>query len=158
MTTAAGIFPQSDEKRLILLSDGVETENSALDELPALADSEVRIYSSAPPPSASARIALTSFTAPSSVHAATSFALHLDIASEATNPVDAHIRLFNENAAVGGQEVQLRPGMNPFELPYRIDQPGAYILRAEVSADRVWRSSMPRRPLQFPSRRRPTCC
>ncbi len=65
LTTAAGIFPQSDEKRLILLSDGVETENSALDELPALADSEVRIYSSAPPPSASARIALTSFTAPS---------------------------------------------------------------------------------------------
>lgn len=134
LTTAAGIFPQSDEKRLILLSDGVETENSALDELPALADSEVRIYSSAPPPSASARIALTSFTAPSSVHAATSFALHLDIASEATHPVDAHIRLFNEDAAIGGQEIQLKPGLNRFELPYRIDQPGAYILRAEVSA------------------------
>ncbi len=133
LTTAAGIFPQSDEKRLILLSDGVETENSALDELPALADSGVRIYSATPPPSASARIALTSFTAPSTVHAETSFALHLDIASEATHPVDAHIRLFNESAAVGGQEVQLKPGMNRFELPYRIDQPGAYILRAEVA-------------------------
>jgi Ca-activated chloride channel family protein len=135
LTTAAGIFPLADEKRLILLSDGVETESSAIDDLPALADSGVRIYSSAPPPSASARIALTNFAAPSTVHAETSFALHLDIASEAGHPVDAHIRLYNENAAVGGQEIQLKPGMNRFEMPYRIDQPGAYTLRAEVAAE-----------------------
>jgi Ca-activated chloride channel family protein len=132
LTTAAGIFPPTDEKRLILLSDGVETENSAYEELPALAEAGVRVYASAPPPSASARIALTSFTAPASVHAETRFALHLEIASESSHPIDTQVRLYNENAVVGGQEIELQPGLNRFELPYRIDQPGAYILRAEV--------------------------
>jgi Ca-activated chloride channel homolog len=132
LTTAAGIFPPIDEKRLVLLSDGVETENSAIDELPALADAGVHIYTAAPPPSAVARIAVTGFTAPSTVHAQTSFALHLDIASEAPRPVDAHIRLYGEGGALGGQQVQLQPGLNRFELPYQIDQPGAYMLRATV--------------------------
>jgi Ca-activated chloride channel homolog len=134
LTLAAGIFPPADEKRVILLSDGVETENRASDELPALADAGIRVYSSAPPPSASARIALTSFSAPATVHAETSFALHLDIASEARQLIDAHLRLYSESAAVGGQQIHLKPGMNRFELPFRIDQPGAYALRAEVAA------------------------
>ena len=132
LTTAAGIFPPTDEKRLLLLSDGVETENSAIDELPALADAGVRVFTAAPPPSAVARVALAGFEAPSTVHAQTSFALHLDIASEASHPVDAHIRLYGEGVALGGQQVQLQPGLNRFELPYRIDQPGAYLLRAAI--------------------------
>jgi Ca-activated chloride channel family protein len=132
LTTAAGVFPPIDEKRLVLLSDGVETANSALDELPALAEAGVRVFTAAPPPSAVARIALTGFDAPSTVHAQTSFALDLDIASEASHPVDAHIRLYGEGGALGGQQVQLRPGLNRFELPYEIDRPGAYILKAAI--------------------------
>jgi Ca-activated chloride channel homolog len=132
LTTAAGVFPPIDEKRLVLLSDGVETANSAIDELPALTEAGVRVFTAAPPPSAVARIALTGFDAPSTVHAQTSFALHLDIASEASHPVDAHIRLYGEGGALGGQQVSLRPGVNRFELPYEIDQPGAYILKAAI--------------------------
>ena len=137
LTVAAGILPSNDEKRLLLLSDGVETENSARDELPALADAGVRVFTAAPPPSAVARVALTTFDAPSSVHAETSFALHLDIASEANHPVGARINLFGEGRALGGQQVQLGPGLNRFELPYRIDRPGAYVLKAtlEVAPD-----------------------
>jgi Ca-activated chloride channel family protein len=135
LTTAAGIFPPTDEKRLVLLSDGVETQNNALDELPALADAGVRVFTAAPPPSAVARVALTGLEAPSAVHAQTSFALHLDIASEATHPVDAHIRLYDDGGAIGGRQVRLRPGINRFELPYRIDAPGAYILRAAVHVE-----------------------
>lgn len=134
LTLAAGIFPPADEKRVILLSDGVETADSASDELPALADAGIRVYTAAPPPSTSARIALTGFAAPATVHAQTSFALHLDIASEASQPVDAHIRLYSDSAAVGGRQITLKPGMNRFELPFEIDQPGAYILRAEIAA------------------------
>jgi len=132
LTTAAGIFPPIDEKRLVLLSDGVENENSAIDELPALAGAGVRVYTAAPPPSAITRIAITGFEAPSTIHAQTSFALHLNIANEASHPVDAHIRLYSDGGAVGGQQVELQHGLNRFELPYQIDQPGAYILRAAV--------------------------
>lgn len=134
LTLAAGILPPADEKRVILLSDGVETAASASDELPALADAGIRVYTAAPPPSTNARIALTSFAAPATVHAQTSFALHLDLVSEASQPVDAHLRLYNESAAVGGQQITLKPGLNRFELPLQIDQPGAYTLRAEITA------------------------
>ncbi len=132
LTTAAGLFPPADEKRLVLLSDGVETENRAASELPALAEAGVHIYTAAPPPSAIPRVALTGFEAPETVHAETRFALHLDIASEAKNPVDAHIRLYGDGRALGGHEVVLKPGMNRFELPYQIDRPGAFILRAAI--------------------------
>jgi hypothetical protein len=132
LITAAGVFPPIDEKRLVLLSDGVETTNRATDELPALSEAGVRVFTTAPPPSAVARIALTGFDAPSTVHAQTSFALHLDIASEASYPVDAHIRLYGEGGALGGRQVQLRPGINRFELPYEIDRPGPYILKAAI--------------------------
>jgi Ca-activated chloride channel family protein len=137
LTTAAGVFPPADEKRLVLLTDGVETANSALDELPSLAEADVRVFTAEPPPSAVPRVALTRFEAPSTVHAQTSFALHLDIASEASHPVDAHLRLYSESGTLGSHQVQLQPGINRFELPYQIDQPGAYLLRAaiEISPD-----------------------
>ncbi|HEX3409701.1 MAG TPA: VWA domain-containing protein [Candidatus Binataceae bacterium] len=134
LTTAAGVFPRGDEKRLVLLSDGVETADRALDELPALSEAGIRVFTAAPPPSAVARIALTAFDAPATVHAQTSFALHLDVASEANHPVDARLRLYGEGVPIGGQQVRLRPGLNRFELPYQIDRPGAYMLKAAIEA------------------------
>src|SRR5260370_39227895 len=79
LTTAAGIFPETDEKRLILLSDGNETQGRALDDLPALADRGVRIFAAAPPRPADPRVALTDFEAPACVRAGTSFWLRIVI-------------------------------------------------------------------------------
>ena len=133
LTTAIGLFPPADEKHLILLSDGNETEGSARDELPALVDDGVRVYSAAPPSPSSARVALTNFAAPAVVHAGASFALRLDVDSEGAGPVNAHIKLLSDGNPVGGQEITLQPGLNRFELPYRMGNPGAYLLKAEVS-------------------------
>lgn len=132
LTTAIGLFPPDDEKRLILLSDGDENQGDARDELPALSEAGVRVYTSAPPLPASARVAMTNFAAPASVHAGTSFALRLDLDSEASAPAEAEIKLFSDGAAVGGQKITLNPGLNRFELPYQIAHPGAYLLQARV--------------------------
>jgi len=133
LTSAAGVFPPEDEKRLILLSDGNQTQGDALDELPALAEDGVRVFTAVPPPPANARVALTGFTAPAVVHAGTSFALRFDLESEAAAPAVAQIKLFRDSAVVGGQRITLKPGTNRFELPYQIDQPGAYLLKAELA-------------------------
>jgi Ca-activated chloride channel homolog len=133
LTTAIGLFPPADEKHLILLSDGNETTGDARDELPSLAEAGVRVYATAPPPSANARVALTNFAAPAVVHAGTSFALRLDLDSEADAPAEAEIKLLSDGAAVGGQRITLNPGLNRFELPYQISRSGAYLLKAEVS-------------------------
>jgi Ca-activated chloride channel homolog len=132
ITTALGIFPENEEKRLVLLTDGNETEGQVLDEVPATAQAGIRIFTVAPPPSAIARVAITSFQAPTVVRAYTSFALHLDIESEARFPVGAQISLSTDGSAVGGQQVSLSQGLNRFVLPYRVGHNGAYLMEAHL--------------------------
>ena len=132
MTAAAGLFPVGAEKRLLILSDGDETAGAAADELPAMAEDGVRIYTAAPPPSASRRVALTGFSAPDAVREQSSFAFDLAIESEASGPADARVRLRQDGALIGAQIVTLNPGLNRFELPYRIDRAGAYLVSVEL--------------------------
>jgi Mg-chelatase subunit ChlD/uncharacterized membrane protein len=132
LTTALGVFPENDEKRLVLLTDGNETEGQVLDEVPAMAQAGIRIFTAAPPPSAIARVAITSFQAPAVVRADTSFALHLDVENEARVPVGAQISLSADGAAVGVQQVVLAAGLNRFALPYRVGHSGAHLMRAQV--------------------------
>jgi Mg-chelatase subunit ChlD len=132
MTAAGGIFPAGFEKRLLILSDGVETQGNAADELPAMVEDGVRIYAAAPPPSATRRVALTEFTAPDPVREQASFAFSLAIQSEAPDPVVARLRLKQDGVLIGGRSVTLRPGLNRFELPYRIDSAGAYLVSADL--------------------------
>ncbi len=133
LTTALGIFPDTEEKRLVLLTDGNETAGQILDELPAMTQAGVRIFTAAPPPSAIARVAITSFQAPEVVRADTSFALHLDVQNEARVPVSAQIRLSSDTTALGIQQVSLAPGLNRFVLPYRVSHSGAYLMKARIS-------------------------
>ena len=44
LTTALGIFPENEEKRLVLLTDGNETEGQVLDEVPAMAQAGIRVF------------------------------------------------------------------------------------------------------------------
>jgi len=132
LTTALGIFPDNEEKRLVLLTDGNETEGQVLDEVPAMTQAGVRIFTAAPPPSAIARVAITSFEAPEVVRAETSFALHMDIQSEARVPVAAQISLSSDGTALGVQQVSLTPGLNRFVLPYRVGRSGAYLMQAQI--------------------------
>src|SRR5438093_728034 len=82
---------------LVLMLAGVnETEGQVLDEVPAMSQAGIRIFTAAPPPSAIARVAISSFEAPAVVRAETSFALHLDIDSEARSRVDAQISLSSD--------------------------------------------------------------
>ena len=86
LTTALSLMPPRDEKRIVLLSDGNETDGSATAELPALVEQGVRLYAAAPPPSSAGRFAIVDFQAPSPVRTHASFALRLDILSEAPGP------------------------------------------------------------------------
>ena len=133
LTTTLGIFPDNEEKRLVLLTDGNETEGQVLDELPAMTQAGVRIFTAAPPPSAIARVAITSFEAPEVVRSDTSFALHLDVQSEAPVPVAARISLSSDSTPVGNQQVTLTPGLNRFMLPYRVGHSGAYLMQARIA-------------------------
>lgn len=133
LTTALGIFPADAEKRVVLLTDGNQTEGNALAEVPALAEDGVRIYAAAPPVSSLQRVALTALQAPDLVRAYTRFALHLDIQSEAREALSGKLALYSNGKPIGEQAVNLRPGLNRFELPYQLDRPGAYDMSVGLS-------------------------
>ena len=133
LTAAASMFPPESDKRIVLLSDGNETEDSALAEIPAMLEDGVRIYANAPPPSATQRIAVTSFEAPGAVRADQLFEFRIDVDSESQSPVGATLKLFRDGTAIGGESIVLKPGLNRFELPYRLERPGAYLMSAEVA-------------------------
>jgi len=134
LAIAAGLFPDQVEKRVVLLSDGIETQGNAVTELPVLAEQGIRVFAEAPPPSETQRVALTTFEAPAVVRAHSSFAFHVDIESEARTATKARLKLEADGTAVGSRDLKLHPGLNRFELPYRLDQPGAYIAGAELEA------------------------
>src|SRR5882757_2301147 len=121
LTAAEGLFAPEADKRIVLLSDGNETEDSAMTEVPAMLEDGVRIFAAAPPPSATERIAVTNFDSPDAVRADQRFAFRIDVESESRSPVGATLKLYRDDTAVGGESITLKPGLNRFELPYRID-------------------------------------
>lgn len=132
ITAAGGLFPPEAEKKLVLLSDGNETQGSALAELPSISEQGVEVFALAPPPPATGRLALTGFEAPQRVRANASFAFRIDVQSEARRPVQTHIKVERDGAEVGRHPLKLHSGLNRFELPYRMDRPGAYLMRVEI--------------------------
>ena len=132
LTAADGLFSPESDKRIYILSDGNQTTGDAAAELPALVENKVRIFSATPPVSATQRVALTGFEAPGAVRTNQRFTFHIAIESETPQPVKINLELLSDNEAVGGQTVELKPGLNRFELPYRIDQPGAYVMGARL--------------------------
>src|SRR5208283_1125365 len=133
LTAAESLFAPEADKRIVLLSDGNETEDSATAELPAMLEDGVRIFAAAPPPSATGRIAVTNFYSPDTVRANQRFAFRIDVDSESDSPVAATLKLYRDGVAVGEEATTLKPGMNRFELPYRLERAGAYLMSAEVS-------------------------
>ncbi|MFZ0677356.1 VWA domain-containing protein [Candidatus Binatus sp.] len=133
LTAAESLFAPEADKRIVLLSDGNETEDSAMSEVPAMLEDGVRIFAVAPPPSATERIAVTNFYSPDTVRADQRFAFRIGVESESQTPVATMLKLYRDDTAIGGESIALKPGLNEFELPYRLEQQGAYLMSAEVS-------------------------
>lgn len=134
LTVALSLFSPEADKRILLLTDGNQTVGDAALEIPALNENGVRVFPAAPPPSATQRVALTSFAAPSAVRANQRFTFRLDIESEAAQPVAVKVELLADRIAIGSHSVKLKPGLNRFELPYKIETAGAYLMGARLRA------------------------
>ena len=135
LTAGSVIFPPEPEKKILLLSDGNQTQGDALAVLPALVEQGVQVFTAPPPATARKRIAISSFEAPNPVRAHLNFALQIAIESDSDAPVAAHLELLRDKTAVARLPVRLLPGLNRFELPYHLDEPGAYVLSSELTAD-----------------------
>lgn len=135
MATAGGVFDTDDgaEKRLLILTDGNETRGDALAEARELSVEDVRIFTETPPPPVQPRVAISSFEAPNTVRADTSFEFRFDVDSEAPDPQSALVQLYADDKPVGASQITLNSGMNYLRLPYRVGKPGAYLMKVAIA-------------------------
>jgi len=134
LTAAAGLFSADSEKRVLLLTDGNETAGDVMLEAPAIAQDSIRVFPDAAPPSSDSRASLVAFSAPETVRVGQRFAMELEMESEAARPAQVTLQLLDDGKPVGGETVTLKSGLNRFELPYRIGNPGAHLMTARISA------------------------
>ena len=129
---AAMMLPHDRAKRIILLSDGIETVGQAEDTACYLATRGVRIDSMYFDASAylPAEVQISSLTIPGSAYIGDEIAVHAVISSSHT--ATAGLMLYDNDRVAAAQEVTLRPGSNVFELTMVPETAGAHACRLEL--------------------------
>jgi Mg-chelatase subunit ChlD len=129
---ALALFPEDSQKRLILLSDGLENVGEALARSDWLASRGVEIDIVpllAPPVEAEAYLA--DLEVPAAVREGQSFAVTALI--ESTVAQRATVRLFDAGDLVVSRQLELEPGMNRMELRVTAEKSGFHRYRAELA-------------------------
>ncbi|NLY18749.1 MAG: VWA domain-containing protein [Clostridiaceae bacterium] len=130
---ARSIMPPDHLKRLVLLTDGRETEGNALETARLLArlgyTLDVVPFVTEEKP----EVQLDEFTAPGQVNAGERFDVILKVKSNVNTK--ATIRLFGNRTLTAEKQVDLYKGDNLFTFNDMIDQSGVITYTAEVTAD-----------------------
>ena len=129
---AAMMLPSDRAKRIILLSDGIETAGRAEDAAYYLATRGVRIDSMYFNASAylPAEVQISSFTIPESAYIGDEVAVHAVISS--SHAATAGLMLYDNDSVAAAQEITLLPGSNVFELTAVPETAGAHAYRLEL--------------------------
>ncbi len=124
-------FPETGQKRLVLLSDGNENLGDGLGAL--LAAAPLGVTLDAIPLGGQRRgdAALQRIAMPGQLQKNQTFEIKTFIVSDRARP--AALRFFRDDRFLGEQAVQLEPGKNLFALPQTLSEPGFY--RYDVQMD-----------------------
>jgi Mg-chelatase subunit ChlD len=129
------LFPEEGAKRVVLLSDGRENLNRALQqaEFAGMQNIEVRFY----PLSAdngSAEVQVEQLNAPVEIRQGQSIDLGISIRS--TVSTNATLRIFADNQLIDSREVTLKTGSNSFNVKAPDQRPGFHRFRVQIVPDR----------------------
>lgn len=134
LATAMAMMPPGRAHRIVLLSDGNETRGSARAELARLRQTKTSVYAAAPPVSAAIDVSLDKVTVPSLVTNGTVFNLRV-LARNSGAARKAILTLALDGELLGREAIELRPGLNGLEIPYRTSLAGSHRLRVSITAE-----------------------
>ncbi len=132
---ALALFPEEGAKRIVLLSDGRENLNEALQqaEIAGMQDIELRFYALSAD-SAAAEVLVERLDAPVQIREGQRIDLAVSIAS--TVSTGATLQVLADNELVDSREVRLNPGSNPFTIQAPEISPGFHRFRVVIVPDR----------------------
>jgi len=132
---ALALFPDEGAKRIILLSDGRENLNQALQqaEIAGMEEIEVR-YSPLSGDTGTAEVLVERLEAPVQTRQGQNITLAIAIRSTVTT--GATLRVLADGEPVESREVLLKPGSNAFDIPIPEQAPGFHRFRVQIVPDR----------------------
>ncbi len=154
------LLPEGRLGRLVVLSDGSETEPSALAELDAIEARGVHVYGAHDSDGPPADIAVESLTLPAHVRVGESFVVRLRL--RATQPAHARLRLYQNdllNGLEGTRDLDLPRGSTEIEVRSIVHVAGPVTYRATLtpsdeSHDRFRENDVLERTMLVPGRPR----
>jgi len=127
---AAAAFPESGQKRVVLLSDGNENVGDGMAALMAAPGVSVDVI-----PIGVERgndVSVRKLSVPSGVKKGQTF--DVKIFAQADRAQSAVVRLYRNETFLGEQQVELSAGKNLFSFPQTLEEPGFYSYNVQVDA------------------------
>ena len=125
-------FPETGQRRLVLMSDGNENVGDAMAALEAAKPLGVTVDVLPLGVNRGNDVSVRKFSAPSTVKKGQTFDLKIFVQSDTAQT--ATIRLDQNEGSLGEQKVQLTPGKNLFTFPQTLTQPGFYSYHVDLDA------------------------
>lgn len=129
------LYPEEAEKRLVLITDGNETDGVAKQHIALARRMGVKIFPVIPPSGQHPEVSLEKFITPPLVREGSAFNVRLVVRNGNNKPVRGSAIVLANDQTLTRQEVNLEPGLSVLEVPAQILQRGNYLLRAEVKAE-----------------------
>jgi Ca-activated chloride channel homolog len=131
LETAAALLPAEGERRILLLTDGNETEGNSRVEIARLRRAKARVYAAAPPPAPALDTWVEKVIAPSVVSERDPVPIRV-LAFDNGGPRSGVLSLFLDGQITDSIAVELQPGLNSLDLTTKLRGPGNHRLRARV--------------------------
>ena len=133
--TALLAFPPTVPKRLMILSDGNETEGDARAVAEEAAREGVRIDSFSPTEKKVTSAVLKKLDLPEEVNVSEKFTIRILAKNRGEKELRSDLTLRDGENLIKKWSVTLQPGTNAFEIPHRIVTPGSHFISAAIGAD-----------------------
>lgn len=131
---ALAMYPQGSQKALLLLSDGNETIGNSRNRIETLNALGVRVHAAAPHEETSLDVRITKLTAPNVTDLDRPVPTRVVIRNP-SGPRDAVLNLYLDGSMSDSTAIELRPGLNTFDMLLRAPGIGGHTIRAEIATD-----------------------
>ncbi|MEY4385527.1 MAG: hypothetical protein RLY20_810 [Verrucomicrobiota bacterium] len=125
-------FPETGQKRLVLMSDGNENIGAAIDALAAARSLGVTLDVVPVGVARMNDLSVQKLGLPSNLKKGTAFEAKIFV--QADHPTDAKVRLYRNDQYLGEQDVRLDSGKNLLTFPQKLTEPGFYNYDVRVEA------------------------
>ena len=130
LTLANSLFPKDSGKRIVLISDGVETLGDAVLKSDILNTQGVSIDVVPLQPEIGEEVQLTSLKIPPLIHKNTEYPIEIQVDSNVKT--EAKIRLYKENTFIKEEDVMIETGQNRIVFSDITETGGAIVYQGEI--------------------------